>query len=695
MNDMIEPAEPDIEPARRGVFRNLSLVWLVPIAALVVSLGLAWQSYSQRGVAITITFPNATGVTPGETVIKYRDVVIGTVEKLSFTSDLSAVIVHARVDKDIAPYLDEDAQFWIVSPKVTARGISGLSTVLSGVYIEGAWDETPGEQKYSFVGADGPPLVQPGRPGKRISLITDDGRLVSEGAPVYFHGIEVGRLEKPRLILSSDTIIVDAFIEAPHDRRLTTATRFWDTSGVSFKIGTGGVSLDFDSLASIVAGGIEFDNLFEGGEPVGPGHVFNIYPDESEARRSLIVRTPGATVTVAAQFDESISGLEPGADVTYNGLKVGEVKALSAKAEDTPEGPQVRLFANLTIEPDRLGLKSGATEGEVLQFLAEAVERGLRARLATASIFSSALIVELVELPDAPPAQLDRSADPLPILPTVPSDLPDFTATAEGVLERINKLPIEDMLNQAISLMASIEQVVRAEGTQKTPDAVLALIEDTRSLVNDEATRALPSDLRAAVTELRQIVAEMKQAGTFETLTRAIERADGAVANIETASAQIPALVEDLRALATKANSLEAEELIAAATRVLDSADKLIGTDAARELPPALTGALEEIRAAVAELRAGGAVENLNATMESTRDAAESVATAVERLPELSARLERLVSQSEALIAAYGDRSEFNDETLATLREVRNAARSVSQLARAIERNPNSLLMGR
>lgn len=695
MNDLIEPAEPDIEPARRGVFRNLSLVWLVPIAALVVSLGLAWQSYSQRGVAITITFPNATGVTPGETVIKYRDVVIGTVEKLSFTSDLSAVIVHARVDKDIAPYLDEDAQFWIVSPKVTARGISGLSTVLSGVYIEGAWDETPGEQKYSFVGADGPPLVQPGRPGKRISLITDDGRLVSEGAPVYFHGIEVGRLEKPRLILSSDTIIVDAFIEAPHDRRLTTATRFWDTSGVSFKIGTGGVSLDFDSLASIVAGGIEFDNLFEGGEPVGPGHVFNIYPDESEARRSLIVRTPGATVTVAAQFDESISGLEPGADVTYNGLKVGEVKALSAKAEDTPEGPQVRLFANLTIEPDRLGLKSGATEDEVLQFLADAVERGLRARLATASIFSSALIVELVELPDAPPAQLDRSADPLPILPTVPSDLPDFTATAEGVLERINKLPIEDMLNQAISLMASIEQVVRAEGTQKTPDAVLALIEDTRSLVNDEATRALPSDLRAAVAELRQIVAEMKQAGTFETLTRAIERADAAVANIETASAQIPALVEDLRTLAAKANSLEAEELIAAATRVLDSADKLIGTDAARELPPALTGALEEIRAAVAELRAGGAVENLNATMESTRDAAESVATAVERLPELSARLERLVSQSETLIAAYGDRSEFNDETLATLREVRNAARSVSQLARAIERNPNSLLMGR
>ncbi|MGB3316038.1 MAG: MlaD family protein, partial [Albidovulum sp.] len=676
-----DPAELDIRPARASFWRNLSFIWLVPVLALAVSLGLAWQSFSQRGVAIEISFSNAPGVTPGETTIRYRDVVVGTVEDVTFTPDLSRVVVHARIDKDVAPFLDDASEFWIVSPKVSTRGISGLSTVLSGVYIEGAWDQVPGVQQWSFTGGDGPPLVQPGREGKRISLITTDGSLISEGAPIFFHGVEVGRLEKPRLTVSSDAIVVDAFIDAPHDRRLNAATRFWDTSGFSVSLGGQGLTLDFDSIASVVAGGIEFDTIYEGGAPVSAGHVFTIYPDEPEARRSLFVRSSGASVSVAAEFDESVSGLEPGAPVQYGGLKVGEVTALSAQVEESDAGPRVRLFANLAIEPDRLGLPPGAGEAEVLDFFDAAVLSGLRARLAAANLFSSALVVELVEVEDATPAVFDRNADPLPLLPSSGSDLPDFTATAEGVLERINALPIEELLDQAISLMASIEAVAASDSTRAAPDAIVALLEDTRALVNDEATRALPGDIRAAVADLRGVVSDLKTAGAFDNLAAALKSADTAAANFAAASEELPALVDDLKAVAAKANSLEAEELITAATRVLDSADKVIGTEAARNLPPSLNAALDEIRAALAELREGGAVENANATMASARDAADAVAEAAEGLPDLSARLNQLVAQSEALISAYGDRSDFNAETLAALREVRQAARAVSQLA--------------
>ncbi|MDI3335424.1 MlaD family protein [Defluviimonas aestuarii] len=690
-----KPADLDISTSRPSFWRNLSFVWLVPVLALVISLGLAWQSFSERGVAITISFPNAPGVTPGETTLRYRDVVIGTVENVTFSDDLSRVVVHARVDKDVAPFIDDKAQFWIVSPKVSTRGITGLSTVLSGVYIEGAWDQEPGAEQYAFVGSDGPPLEQPGRPGRRITLMTTDGRLISEGAPVYYHGVEVGRLEKPRLTVSSDAIVVDAFIEAPHDRRLNSATRFWDTSGFSVSLGGQGLTLDFDSIASVVAGGVNFDSVYEGGEPVNTGHVFTIYSDEAEARRNLIARSTADAVSIAAEFGESVSGLEPGAPVQYGGFKVGEVSAISADIQETDTGPQIRLLANLAIEPDRLGLAAGAGPDEVLDFFDAAVERGLRARLAAANLFSAALVVELVELPDLPPESFQREATPLPILPSVESNLPDFTATAEGMLERINSLPIEELLDQAISLMASIEAVASAESTRAAPDAVVALLEDTRALVNDEATRALPADIRAAVADLRGVVAELKEAGAFDNLAAALKRADEVATNFATASQEFPALVEDLRAVAAKANSLEAEELVAAATRVLDSADKVIGTEAARDLPPAINAALGEIRASLAELREGGAVENANATMASAREAADAVAEAAAGLPELSARLERLVAQAEGLIAAYGDRSQFNDETLSALREVRQAARSVSQLARAIERNPNSLLMGR
>lgn len=187
-----EPAPMTLSAQRLSPWRNLSLVWLVPLAALAVSLGVAWKAYSDRGVLIRITFENASGIAANETTVRYRDVVIGRVEDVGFAEDLTKVAVWARIDKEIAPYLDQDAAFWVVRPEVSARGISGLSTVLSGVYIEGAWDQDQGSAEISFEGADRPPLVQPGRGGRRITLRTNDGRMISEGAPVLFRGIEVG-----------------------------------------------------------------------------------------------------------------------------------------------------------------------------------------------------------------------------------------------------------------------------------------------------------------------------------------------------------------------------------------------------------------------------------------------------------------------------------------------------------------------
>lgn len=132
-----------VSAPRKSLFRNLSFVWLVPLVALGVSLGIAWQNYADRGTLIEIAFRNASGVVAGETTLRYRDVVVGTVEDVRFTSDLGQVLVYVRVDNDVAPFIDDEATFWVVRPEVSARGISGLSTVLSGVYIEGAWDNMP------------------------------------------------------------------------------------------------------------------------------------------------------------------------------------------------------------------------------------------------------------------------------------------------------------------------------------------------------------------------------------------------------------------------------------------------------------------------------------------------------------------------------------------------------------------------
>lgn len=690
-----EPAEMKVESVKASFWRNLSFVWLVPILALVVSLGIAWKAYSERGGLIEITFSNAAGVTAGETTIRFRDVVIGTVESLAFTDDLGRVIVRARVDQKVLPFLDNEAEFWVVTPQVTTRGISGLSTVLSGVYIDSAWDSNSSGAIQSFKGLESPPLVQPGRPGRRITLRTTPGVGVSEGGPVLYRGLEVGQLEKPRLAEDGKTVLIDAFIHAPHDQRLNAATRFWDTSGFSVSFGAGGFQLNVDSISSLIAGGVAFDNIYENGQLIDHDYVFDIFYDESQARASAFAPSLGDAVTVSVAFSESISGLSAGAPVQLGGLNVGEVTAIAARIVETDHGPEVRLVANLGLDPKRLGLGDSAAAPEVFDFLERSVNDGLRARLATSGLFSSSLIVELATLKDVPPETFNRTAEPFPTLPSIESNLPDFTSTVEGVLERINRLPIEDTLNQGIKTMASIEALLNDEALRSLPGEAKDLIADARGIVNDEATQALPGELRGAISDLRGVIASVKDQGTLEALNSAITRIDAAMVNVTAASEDLPKLMQDLRDLAAKANALEVDQMVASATKVLDSVDALIGTEEAKKLPPALTGALNEVQQLLAELRDGGAVANVNATMDSARKAAQAVETATSDLPAVIKRLDGILQRADGLVSAYGARSDFNSETLAMLREVRSAAKMVGQLARTIERNPNALIMGR
>ena len=64
--------------------------------------GRCLQAYADRGVLSISLFP-MRGNTAGETTLRYREVVVGTVESIRFAPDLGTVIVSARVDKTLPP----------------------------------------------------------------------------------------------------------------------------------------------------------------------------------------------------------------------------------------------------------------------------------------------------------------------------------------------------------------------------------------------------------------------------------------------------------------------------------------------------------------------------------------------------------------------------------------------------------------
>ena len=716
-SDYENAAEMDIRPTRAPLWRRLSLVWLVPVLALLVSLFVAWQDYASRGVLIDLKFQNASGIVAGETVLKYRDVTVGKVEKVSFSEGLSNVIVSTRVDANVAPYLDAEAQFWVVRPDVTVRGITGLDTVLGGVYIEGIWDGEATVAQTQFDGLDDAPVNRTGQTGTSILLRAKDGHALAEGAPILHKGIQVGVLDTPRLSFDGSDVIVEAFIKAPYDRRITSTTRFWDASGFSVNLNAAGVSLDVNSLASLIEGGIAFDTVVSGGSPIREGKVVDLFLDEQAARSSLFATPNQEVLNLSILFDGTVKGLTAGADVRFQGLRIGEVTSLNAMVITQGERQSVQLQTNLAIEPSRLGLGETATPEQALSFLENQVAQGLRARLATGNILSGSLQVELVRVADAPAATITTQPEQLPVLPTTASEIADVAATAEGVLNRINDLPVEELMNGAIDMMDSIEQLAKDDAIRQTPQHLNALLADAQTLVLSDDVQSIPKDLRDLVantqsllsadagqiaTDIRTILADLNglvtqvdDAALVGKFSDTLTLANTAITNIETATADLPQVTADVQAIIAKANALELEQLVANANQSLAHVNALLGSDETADLPRAATVALDELQQFLAEIRQGGAIENVNAALASASQAAQAFEQSVADLPALSQQAKRLVSQTQAVVESYGDRSRFSAETLGTLRDIQSAADAVTALARAIQRNPSSLLTGR
>ena len=690
------PPTPPVKPARTSPFRRLSVVWIVPAIALIAVLGVAVKTYLDQGPLIEITFDNASGITAGATELHYRDVTVGKVEEVGFTDDLASVVVSVRLNKDVGEYVDRDARFWVVRPQVTAQGVSGLDTVLSGVFIEGIWDSQPGGLETKFTGMSDAPLERLNNKGVLLTLRAAAGVSLTEGAPILYQGIKVGQIGKTAISEDGSTSEAEAIIFSPHDRLIDTATRFWDTSGFSFTLGPGGAALDFSSIASLISGGVTFGTLVSGGEPVETGAIMTVYTDEGAARSSIFSGDEGKTLNLSAVFEENIAGLSINAPVELAGLNIGRVSALNGLVDAVRFGDnRVRLVATLSIQPGKLGLEGEQTEQTALDFLADRVKSGLRARLATTSILTGGLKVELAEVADAPDAEIQDMGTSGPRIPTTKSDISDVSATAEGVFQRINDLPVEEIMNQAINLLGNVNALITSEGVRNAPENLNGLLADARGVINSDDVKALPGQLNAVTERLATLIDGFNQADLTERLGKALDDAAEAAQGVNSAVEGVPDLLARLNGVAANIEEVAIDKMADQMTELLTTVDSFLNQQSTRELPESLNASLTELSAVLAQLREAGVVDTVKNTLNSASNAADAVADASRDLPRLIEQARQVLAQAGTTIQGYQANNGLGRDARDALREVQRAAQAVSSLARAIERNPNSLLTGR
>src|SRR5882724_1108674 len=224
--DRLDVPRATVVPRRRA---RISVVWLIPILAAVVAIGIAVQRILSEGPTITIVFKAAEGLEAGKTSLKYKDVSIGQVSAVQLTPDYSRVEVTAKIAKSAAGLIVEDATFWVVEPRVTLSGVSGLGTLLSGNYIGFEVGKSK-KKRAKFTGLETAPIITGGQAGRQFVLRAAKLGSLGIGAPVYYRSLQAGQVIAYNLASDAQAIDIKVFVNAPYDRYVTPESRFWNAS---------------------------------------------------------------------------------------------------------------------------------------------------------------------------------------------------------------------------------------------------------------------------------------------------------------------------------------------------------------------------------------------------------------------------------------------------------------------------------
>jgi len=452
-------------PSAVRVRHRFSLVWLVPVVAIGTAGWLGYRALAERGTLIEITLRSAEGLEAGKTKMKHRDIELGTVETITPSPDLSSATVKARMNGYAKAHLVEGTRFWVVRPRLSLEGVSGLNTLITGSYIE--MDPGAGKPARHFVGLEDPPVVSADVPGTSFVLHTQRLGSIGTGAPVSYHGIKVGEVLGYQLSDSDGHATVRVFVRAPHDKLVHDGTRFWNSSGISVAVGSEGFKIQTESIEAILAGGLSFDVPRGGdaGPMAKPLSDFTLYDDENEARNAIFTRK----VPFLLHLTGSAKGLSPGATVRMHGIYVGEVMDVHMEYDAATKHMSVPV--TFEVEPQRVTilhsdpLRAGFADRSYAAFR-DFVARGLRARLATGDILTGQKIISLDFVPNVQKAGIIEGG----IFPEIPVvDSSDFDSIMESA---------QDLLNSLRDTTGSLNKIV------KSPDVRRSLASLDRSLAN-------------------------------------------------------------------------------------------------------------------------------------------------------------------------------------------------------------------
>lgn len=500
--------------------RAISAIWIIPIVTAVVGLWIIYSHYADRGTPFTLLAKDASGIVAGKTVIKNRSVDVGIVDEVTLSDDYNQVVVKGRIYNDMKPLLKNDSIFWVVKPEIGRDGVTGLNTILSGVYIElASGNDTHSFKNNPFILSDTPPLSDPSIKGIRLNLESDQNGVIPRGASVMFHGYRVGNVETSQFDVGSRKMKYQIFITQPYDALVTQNVRFWKEGGINLTLSSLGASLNVPSLDVLLSGGISFD-LPDGsklGAPAEQYSVYKLYENKKSIQDSQYTEYKEFLIMLS----DSISGLSEGAPVEYHGIRLGTVSKVPFYTPEMLEQSSIlnqKVPVLIRIEPDRLS-ELVDQKIDIATLIMDEQKNGLRASLKTSNMFTGALYIDLDFYSDLKNKYDVKKSKQFgyDTIDTTSTGIAQIQAKIMQLLDNFNNLPLNNTMSQfnkslasSERLMNSINQIMASKEMQNMPkDLQKAMHSLNETMKGLQPGSDLNNQMKESLQKVQQMMDEL------------------------------------------------------------------------------------------------------------------------------------------------------------------------------------------
>lgn len=267
-------------------------------------------------------------------------------------------------------------------------------------------------------------------------------------------------------------------------------------------------------------------------------------------------------------FDESVSGLDPGAPIKFYGVRVGRVAAVSARFDAGAKKALVQTVCELnrSVITDTAGKAIDLSNAAELQNF---IDRGLRAKLNFTGI-TGLLFVELsIEDPREYPANPKFMTEPLPVVPAIPSPISEVQQSIVEIVADIKQVDFAGLSKQVKTLLDTTNQKIAALDVKNLGDKVGAAADAVTTFVNSPEAKQTFINLNSALNELRVVLARIdgNVGPVSEEVKKTLAEAQAALKSLESTAATTQQFV--------RAQSNVGDEVTSALRQLSDAAAAL------------------------------------------------------------------------------------------------------------------------